>query len=689
MRRVLTCMWLALVLLLPGASAYADTWTDYSEIETTFDQWQADYPNLCMKYDLGTSVQGRHLWALRISDNMPDEEDEPEFKYISTMHGDEIVGTKMCMMLCEHLLTNYGSDPQATNIVNEVDLWIIPLMNPDGYDRSPRTRTNANGVDLNRDFPDYGEPNDSHGRELETQRIMTWDAMHTFTCSANLHCGTLVVNYPFDNYLTGSNHTPDEDLMIYISEEYSQYNLPMWNGPFYHGITNGADWYVVYGCMQDWNYVFEGCNETTIEISMTDQPPASTIPTYWEDNRDSMLAYIETCLIGVRGLVTGPSGEPLDCTVRVVDRDHDIFTDPQVGDYHRMLMPGTYDLEFDAGSYGTQMRYGVVVNEGPATVLHVSFGPGAPITQDVSVQGNAGEVLPITLIGSDPNGDPIDFIVTTLPQHGSLSDPAGPEITSVPYTLLDGGDVVDYLPDAGYVGEDYFEFMANDGGTPPDGGDSNVSIVSIVIEPGAPVITTQWLLDGALGEPYAPVQLEAEGGQLPLNWSVLSGDQYMEEDLGSSQFELVGTAQGWNADDNTWDHALSFDFPFYGVDYSSIRVCSNGFVYFGSFSGNTYSNSSENLRNNRMIAPLWDDLRTDNSGYDIYLDESVAGQITVRWDARTYSGGYQVNTSVTLVEDGTIRFHYGSGNTNLTPTVGISNGDGVRTCCRCTTARLR
>ncbi len=359
-----------------------DSWVVYANLGADLLAFEETYPGLCRRYDLGLSVQGRHLWALTISDNVDLEEDEPEFKYISSIHGDEIVGAKMCMLLINHLLTEYGSDPQATQIIDDVELWIVPLMNPDGYDSTPRTRYNAHGEDLNRIFPNLGEDPSPEGREPELQAIMNWSAAHTFTCSANFHGGALVVNYFFENYDSGSQYSPDDDLAIYISEQYSQHNPPMWgSSEFYHGITNGADWYVIHGCMQDWNYHFMGNNEVTIELGTSKQPSASEIPTYWNHNRDSMKAYILTCLIGVRGIVTdATTGAPLAATVVVTDRNHEIYTDPQVGDYHRMLLPGTYELRVTADGYDPAVVPGVVVSGGAATVLDVALTPAPEIT---------------------------------------------------------------------------------------------------------------------------------------------------------------------------------------------------------------------------------------------------------------------------------------------------------------------
>jgi hypothetical protein len=393
-RRGLLLLTIGLLLVCWTAPAAAQQYPTYSEIGPALLDAETQHPDICKRYDLGLSVQGRHLWAVRISDNVLVEEDEPEFHYISTMHGDEWLGVPLCMNLIDYLLDNYGSDQRVTDIVNGVEVWIVPLMNPDGYSASPPTRENANGVDLNRHFPDpYTSPNNTPtGRAIEIQDIMNWAFGRSPTLSANFHTGSLVVNYPFDANASGNyvyTPTPDDDLFVYISEEYSQHNQPMWNGPFYHGITNGADWYVIYGGMQDWNYVYMGSNEVTIELSTTFIPPASQIPTYWNNNRESMLAYIETCLIGVRGIVTdAATGLPLSATITVAGRDHEVYTDPDVGDYHRMLMPGTYDLTFEAEGFDPLTITGVVVSSGPATRLDVAMA-GPPVV----TYPNGGETL--------------------------------------------------------------------------------------------------------------------------------------------------------------------------------------------------------------------------------------------------------------------------------------------------------
>ncbi|MBN2446928.1 MAG: S8 family serine peptidase [Phycisphaerae bacterium] len=187
-----------------------------------------------------------------------------------------------------------------------------------------------------------------------------------------------------------------------------------------------------------------------------------------------------------------------------------------------------------------------------------------------------------------------------------------------------------------------------------------------------PLISTASLPDGHIDVPYGPLALDAIGGDAPLVWTVL--DTYGEEPLGLNQFAEVGVAQGWQGGNVVWDYTLPFAFPFYDGAYTDVKIASDGWINFGAYVGATYTNSELLLSYNKRIAVLWDNLRTDYGG-DIYIDESVAGQVTIRWVAVTHTGLYPCNFAATLYDDGRVRLHYGAGNTGLTPTVGVSLGD--------------
>jgi len=368
----------AAVLCGLAAAPVIGQYHTYPELEAALQTAAANYPLICRRENLGVTNQGRTMWAVCISANVNTESDEPEFRFMSTIHGDEPVGEENCLNLVNYLTSNYGVDSRVTNLINSMEIWILPCLNPDGF--VAITRGNANGVDINRDFPDpYTSTNNTTaGRQTETGLIMNWTWAHSFTLSANLHGGSLVVNYPWDANPNGQSvytTCPDDDLFIVISEKYSQFNLPMWNSTgFLHGITNGADWYHVNGGLQDWGYRYCGVNEVTIELGDTKRPAAAQLPTYWNDNRESMLSYMEQTLIGVRGLVTDAlSGAPLAASVTVVGRDHKVYTDPQIGDYHRMVLPGSYSLQVEATGYD------------PATVTGIAVGSGAAMRADVAL----------------------------------------------------------------------------------------------------------------------------------------------------------------------------------------------------------------------------------------------------------------------------------------------------------------
>jgi hypothetical protein len=307
-------------------------------------------------------------------------------------------------------------------------------------------------------------------------------------------------------------------------------------------------------------------------------------------------------------------------------------------------------------------------------------GPQPPRASSANVMVPVNTPTTVTLTALDDGlPDPpaaLTYRIMSLPSHGILSDPGAGPITQAPYDLVGYGNHVVYTPAAGYYGNDVFQFVADDSGTPPEGGPSDPAMISILVLYGPPTITTSVLPNGCLNHPYN-VQFEAAQGQPPLSWNLIVIPSYGEDDLGVGQFQLMGIARGWHADNGSWNYLLPFTFPYFGTNYNSVWVCSNGFLDFTS-SAAPSDNSDSALAAAVRIAPLWDDLQTNyNGGDDVYISTSTPQQVTIRWKATTVSGHHPVNFSVTLYASGEIRFHYGSGNTGLTPTVGISKGDGV------------
>ena len=343
-----------------------------------------------------------------------------------------------------------------------------------------------------------------------------------------------------------------------------------------------------------------------------------------------------------------------------------------------------YETATDLGTPGEDNSYGWgIVDAYEAVNEALGYCSGAPRARDVYVETPVDQATMVALVAMDYDGLPdppaaLTYIITSLPANGTLADANGGYVIGagdLPYSLVSYGNEVVYTPDTGYYGTDQFEFKANDGGVPPDAGDSNVAAADLLVLYDPPTITTTSLPSGLVNGSYGPVQLEAAEGQPELTWAVLPAGEYFETDLGSNGFAEVGTAQGWNADDDYWTYSLPFSFPFFGEEYTTAYVGSNGYINFGS--GDTeYDNSDSGLMAAARIAALWDDLKTNESGNDIFIYEDIPGQVTIRWDAVTYTGSYACAFSITLYSDGLIQVHYGPGNTGLTPTIGVSAGDG-------------
>ncbi|XP_077325248.1 carboxypeptidase M isoform X3 [Lithobates pipiens] len=269
------------------------------------------------------------------------------------MHGNEAVGRELMLHLIEYLLTNYQSDPIITQMITKTRIHIMPSMNPDGFENSDildctsiNGRTNANGYDLNRNFPDYFEIN--HDTiQPETQAVMNWLTQETFVLSANFHGGALVASYPYDN---SAKTSPDNDFLKYLAQTYANNHATMStnnmcdSSAFPGGITNGYTWYPVSGGMQDYNYIYSQCFEITVEVSCCKYPNESTLQKYWNDNKVSLIEYMKKVHMGVKGQVFDINGKPVqNAIVEVSGKQHICpYKTNKYGEYYLLLLPGTY-----------------------------------------------------------------------------------------------------------------------------------------------------------------------------------------------------------------------------------------------------------------------------------------------------------------------------------------------------------
>jgi len=326
----------------------ANDYPSFEELTLKLQELQSLRPDIFKLFSIGQSVQGRELWVMKISDNVELDEVEPEFKYISSMHGDEIVGREFSVRLIEKIAREYDTNPLIQDLVNNTEIYILPSMNPDGSHL--RRRANARRVDLNRNFPDIVRDKESqkNGREIETQNVMKFQESRNFSFSANFHGGTMVVNYPWDSTYTPH---PFNDLLINLSLSYSKLCAEMYESRrFRQGITNGANWYLVRGGMQDWSSFWHDDLQLTIEVSHKKWPPYREIEGLWEGQEMSLINLMTKVHQGA-GIHFNDHTSQGRVRVEMISPSYVDwgFSRYQRGEFYKVLPVGSYRLSLEDG----------------------------------------------------------------------------------------------------------------------------------------------------------------------------------------------------------------------------------------------------------------------------------------------------------------------------------------------------
>ncbi len=301
---------------VPGSMAAYYT---MQEVYNQLDSMAARYPHLVSNRTvLGPNMthQGRQQYVVKISDNVHlDESDEPNVLYTALMHAREPGGMMCVIFYMQWLLENYGIDPRATFVINNTQMYFVPVLNPDGYEinrisnptgggmwrKNARNNGSSTGVDLNRNWPhewgydDVGSSTNpasdvyrgpAPGSEPELMNLIAFANERNFRTALNYHSFGELLIYPwgYDVLIT-----PDHSNFRRAAKAMTEQNF------YRFGLAYQTVGYVANGVSDDWFYAEQTTKDKTFaftpEVGILGfwPPPAQIIPIAQENALANLL----------------------------------------------------------------------------------------------------------------------------------------------------------------------------------------------------------------------------------------------------------------------------------------------------------------------------------------------------------------------------------------------------------------
>ncbi len=264
----------------------------YDEIDKELHDLQIAFPAIAKVFNLGQSLENRNIWAIKISDNVAQEEDEPEALFMGGHHAREWISIDVPFLFAKYLLENYDTDANIRNYIDNGQIWIIPMVNPDGHQYSvtnnrmwrKNRRNNGDGsfgVDLNRNYSyEWGGPGSSGDTyseiyrgpepfsEPETKVVQDFVNAHNFLAMISYHSYSQLILYPWGYTNVPA---PDESLLNNLAQVMADSILNV-HGKRYVA-QQGSELYLASGDATDWLYGGTKAPSYTIELR-----PASSFP---------------------------------------------------------------------------------------------------------------------------------------------------------------------------------------------------------------------------------------------------------------------------------------------------------------------------------------------------------------------------------------------------------------------------
>ena len=407
----------------------------FDEIVDDLDEMYQLYPNLItQKFSIGTSVEGRTMWAVKISNNPNISENEPAVGFDALVHAREPQSMATLMYFMWYLLENYGTDPQVTYLMNNREIYCVPCFNPDGYEYNHLTDPNGGGdwrknrrdngsgcygIDLNRNFsykwgydnigssPDpcsgtYRGP--SAFSEPESQAVRDLALQKNYGTHFNMHTFGDDILYPW-GYIGAE--TPDSLTYREFAADLSSYN------GYAYGTGYQLLGYPSNGAIRDWMYGEQTAKNKiysyTIEIGPSFWPQQSQIFPIAQQNVQTLMYQ---CLV---------AGEYVQLVNPNFNKEYFLPTDviELIPEFRNKGLATAHNLTFEL----TSPNQYITINNGNASVDSIearsSYTLTTPLSFVISASAPLEEEIPIILttkingdiISSDTNNIIIGFPV--------------------------------------------------------------------------------------------------------------------------------------------------------------------------------------------------------------------------------------------------------------------------------------
>jgi carboxypeptidase T len=424
----------------------------YEETVAELDSLFAVYPDIMRMDSIGVSTRDSMvIWTVKISDNVRLEEDEPAVLYSGVHHAEEVLGLEICLFMIRDVLNRYGADSHVTWWVNNIEIWFLPLLNPEGhkvvtdgldvtfrknkrdnngngtFDYIPEIGEDIDGVDLNRNYDFHWERGETDWAsdyyrgpapfsESENCAIRDLALDQRFVFAILYHSartGTKeVVYYP---WCWDDKYPPDFPIIQDTAEKVAALIQKD------DGLANYSPWCSSLRApfARDWFYARTGAIPILIEVGSTIQPPGDRVDDICARNMVGAYYLLDRVMGGgISGtVVDSVTGMPLDSEVAVLEACGGILSprlcDPVYGRYRRILLPGSYTVEVSKAGYRTRSFSDIPVNPSASTPLNVALSP----LPEWNFTGTVADVQ---------SGTPVE---ATLRLHGSvwetaISDPS-------------------------------------------------------------------------------------------------------------------------------------------------------------------------------------------------------------------------------------------------------------------------